>query len=115
VNLVDTAAAEHHLSALRGWLTGMPLPPADPDGLCLDAFTRFADISLDNTLVDLSVHHRITAARDQADTLLRHLSEVRARLSARLTAAHAALYRAEAERDALSRAGPASDDGGRLG
>jgi hypothetical protein len=98
-------AAEHHLSVLREKVTGMPLA-AMADGLYVDAFTRFADISLDNTLIDLSVHHRISAARDQVDTLLWQLCEVRARLTARITAASAELYQAEAERETLLRAEP---------
>jgi hypothetical protein len=100
---LDVAAvAEHHLSALRQRVTGMPLPRA-ADGLSADAFTRFADITLDNALIDLSTHRRITTARDQADTLLWHLCEVRAQLAARITAAGAGLYHAEAERAAILR------------
>jgi hypothetical protein len=99
------AVAEHHLCVLRDRVTGMPLL-ASVDRLYVDAFTRFADISLDNALIDLSVHHRITAARDQVDTVLWRLCEVRAGLTARITSARAELYRAEAERDALLRPKP---------
>jgi hypothetical protein len=92
--------ANHDLSALRQRLTSMPLS-AMAEQLYVDAFTRFADISLDNTLIDLSVHHQITTARDQIDSALWRVCDIRARLTARIAAARAELHQAEVERHTL--------------
>jgi len=100
---LDLAAqADQYLSALRHRLTSLPLS-ATAEQLYVDAFTRLADISLDNTLVDLSVHHQITAAQDQIDHALWHIDGARVQLAARITTAQAELHQAEAERHALLR------------
>jgi hypothetical protein len=94
------AQADHHLSVLRRRLTSMP-PAAFAERLRVDAVARFADISLDNVLVDLAVHGQITDALDRIDSALCHLWDLRAGLIDRLTAARAELHRADAERHAL--------------
>ncbi|MEV8504598.1 hypothetical protein AB0368_07170 [Actinoplanes sp. NPDC051475] len=94
--------ANQHVSALRQRLTRMPLS-STADRLYADVITRFADISLDNILIDLSVHHQITAARDHIDSLLVHVCDIHAKLTDQVTAAQAELRTAEAERRTLLR------------
>jgi hypothetical protein len=100
---MDLAAqADQYRSALRHRLTSLP-QSATAEQLYIDAFTRLADISLDNTLVDLSVHHQIIAGQDQIDRALRHIDGARVQLTARITTAQTELHQAEAERHALLR------------
>ena len=100
---LDMAAqADDHLSALRQRLTSMP-PSIVARELHVDAVTRFADISLDNTLVDISAHHQIAAVQDQIDSALWHVCDIRTKLRYQITAGRVKLRKAEAEWQRLSR------------
>ncbi|MEU4218173.1 hypothetical protein [Actinoplanes sp. NPDC026623] len=94
---LDVAAqAEDHLSALRQRLTSTPLSTL-ADQPHADVITRFADISLDNILVDISVHRQITAAQDQIDSALRNVCDIRAKLRSQIVLDRIKLYEVVAQ------------------
>src|SRR5690349_8020536 len=100
---LDVAAqAEDHLSALRQRLTSTPLSIL-ADQPHADVITRFADISLDNMLVDISVHRQIAAAQDQIDSALRNVCDIRTKLRSQITLDRVKIYEVAAERQTLLR------------